>query len=345
MTRILVVLPNWFGETLFATPFLRLLHAQEPEAQLTALGRPACRDMLRNHPAIHEMIELPEAGLARRASLLGVLRRRKFDTAYILRRSLSRTVLLLMAGIPERIGFDNAKSGWLLTRRIAPASPMVHKALAYLPLLGVNGAPVSGFDYTVSEDERREARALLQKAVPGQGPLVMLHPGANWPHKRWPPERVAELGDRLASACGARIVITGSPDDRALAEGIRSRIPAPSTVLAGKTTVRQLAACLEQAQLLVSNDTGILHIAAALRRPLVALYGPTSPLLTGPLGDTSRMRVLHHQDCCPTIPCMRPGREPGHAGMASISVDEAFAAARELLGHGTGDLGHEAAAS
>jgi heptosyltransferase-2 len=332
MKRILVVLPNWYGETLFATPFLRLLRAQEPEAQLTMVGRPACREILLHHQAIHDMIDLPEHGIGPRARILGIVRSRRFDTAYILRRSLTRTALLAVAGIPERIGFDNRKSGWLLTRRVAPLTGRVHKAMSYLPLLSPAIAFDAAFDYTVSEEERNRARMLLKEMVPGEGPLAILHPGANWVHKRWPARRFAELGDRLAATHRARVLITGSPEEHALVAEIRQAMSFPAAVFAGSATVRQLAACLEQSNIVISNDTGILHIAAALRRPLIGLYGPTAPELTGPLGDASRMRVIHHETCCPSIPCMNPQPAPDHTGMASISVGEVFQAAQELLG-------------
>ena len=337
MNRILVVLPNWFGETLFTTPFLRLLRARQPGAFLATLGRPQCRAILLHHPSVNALMEFEREG-AREGPvgvwrLLRALRAQRFDAAFILRRSVSRTALLALAGIRERIGFDNPKSGWLLTRRIMPSPQPVHKALSYLPLLGADAPASSGvsFDYTVTEEERAQARALLEEAGAGHGPLIILHPGANWDHKRWLPERFAQLGDRLAAARRARIVITGSPEDAALAGSIRRAMREPAAVLAGRTTLRALAACLEQAQLLVSNDTGVLHLAAALTRPLVALYGPTSPILTGPLGDPARMAVLHHPGCCPRIPCLHPERGPAHPGMASITVEEVHDAACKLL--------------
>jgi heptosyltransferase-2 len=337
MNRILVVLPNWFGETLFTTPFLRLLRAQHAGAFIATLGRPACRDILLQNLAVNEVMDFESRGKpggpAEAWRLLCTLRAKRFDTAFILRRSLSRTALLALAGIRERVGFDNPKSGWLLTRRVAPLPQPAHKSLSYLPLLGVSVAATAvSCDYTVTEDERRAARALLETArLNGAGPLVVLHPGANWFHKCWPPERFAQLGDRLAASHQARLIITGGPQDAVLAASVQRAMREPAAVLAGRTSLRQLAACLEQAQLIVSNDTGILHLAAALQRPLVGLYGPTSPALTGPLGERRRIAVLHHPDCCPRIPCFQPAEGPTHPGMEAISVDEAHEAACNLL--------------
>ena len=336
MNRVLVVLPNWYGETLFATPFLRALRQQCPDAFIATLGWPSCREVLLHHPAVNECLDYDERGahrsLAGKWRVIRVLRARRFDTAFLLRKSLSRSLLLLLAGIPVRVGFANAKSGWALTHRVAPSRTVWHKASTYLPLLeavGVSAVPAP-YDYVVNEAERQQARQQLAAAPHDGRPLVILHPGANWLHKRWAPERFAALGDRLSIAQRAHVVITGGPDDTALADSIIRQMRQPATVLAGRTTLRQLAACLEQASLVVSNDTGIMHLAAALRRPVVALYGPTSPQLTGPLGDPQRTMVLHHPECCPRIPCYSPDHPP-HPGMEAISVDEAYDAACQLL--------------
>ena len=337
MHRILVVMPNWYGETLFATPFLRALRQQQPDAFIATLGWPQCREVLLSNPHLNELIDYDERGIHRspfaKWRLIRALHRRRFDTAFILRRSLSRSLMLALAGVPTQIGFENPKSGWLLSRRVPVADHPLHKASAYLPLLGAAGlAVVPGpYEYVVTEEERRTAREWLHSHEGLDGrPFVVLHPGANWPHKRWAPERFATLGDRLISTQRVQIVITGGPRDRALAESIRVHMSQRATVIAGQTSLRQLAACLEQARLVVSNDTGVLHVATALRRPVVALYGPTSPVITGPLGDPERTIILHHPDCCPRIPCYDPDHL-SHPGMDAITVDEAYEAAVQLL--------------
>ena len=337
MDRILVVVPNWFGEALFATPFLRALRRQCPAAHIAVLGWPQAHEVLRDNPHVNELLTYDERdshkGLAGKWRLIAELRQHTFDTAFILRKSFSRTLLLALAGIRVRVGFDNPKSSWLLTHRAAVSKTPVHKAASYLPLLRAVGlrAEDGPYDYMVSEQERAEARALLTaRGMHAEQPLVVLHPGANWLHKRWLPERFAALGDRLVEARHVHVALTGGPDDVPLAESIHRQMRHPVTLLAGRTSLRQLAACLEHASLVVSNDTGVLHIAAALRRPVAALYGPTSPQLTGPLGDPARIIVMHHPESCPRIPCYSP-EHPPHLGMAAISVEEAFAAACRLL--------------
>ena len=336
MNRILIVLPNWYGETLFATPFLKALRTQRPEAFIATLGWPKCRDVLMHNPHVDECIDYEEDGAHQRLGgkwrLVNALHAQRFDTVFVLRKSLSRSVLVWLAGISVRVGFANPKSGWLLTHAVVPSIIPTHKAFTYLPLLeavGLTGVR-SAYEYTVGEAERQAAAAWRRAQSPNGRPVVILHPGANWPHKQWPPEHCAELADRLIEQHQVHMVITGGPDDISLAQQITCRMRHPAAICAGQTTLRQLAAQVEQSQLVVSNDTGVLHIAAALSRPIVALYGPTSPALTGPLGDPRRMIVIHHSDCCPMIPCYQ-AESPAHLGMAAISVDEVALAAERLL--------------
>ncbi len=338
MERVLVVLPNWYGETLFATPFLRALRSAQPSAFLAAVGWPRCREVLLHNPCVDELIDYDERGADRglrgAARLLRALRARHVDAAFVLRPSLSRTALLALAGIPQRVGFANDKSGWLLTHRAPAPSGREHKAASYLRLLtavGVEATP-HPYEYVVSPEEERAARRLLAQHHLANGrPWIALHPGANWPHKQWPAERLAAVGDRLASSHRVQIVLTGGPADAPLVDAVRRQMRSGAVVLAGETTFRQLGACLQHAQLVVTHDTGALHLAAALGRPVVALYGPTSPALTGPLGDPRCTVVLHHPGCCPRIPCYQP-HHPSHPGMAAITVDEVYDAAAQLLG-------------
>ncbi len=329
--RIVVVMPNWFGETLFTTPFLRALRSALPNTFIAALGVQRVHEVLHGNPCVNELVMFEPAMMG--LPLVHRLRQLRFDAAIILRRSLTRSVLLCLAGIPKRIGFANPKSGWLLTHSVRAPEARIHKAHTYLSLLASLDVSVDGaqhsYEYYSTIDERQQAETLLRnRGVMRQRPIIVLHPGANWSHKCWPMARFAQLADRLGR--DGTVVMTGGPDDRLLVQGIAAHMTHSPVILAGETSLRQLAACLERADIVVSNDTGVLHIASALRRFVVALYGPTSPAFTGPLGDPAKMVVIHHADCCPSIPCFAP-HHPGYPGMDAITVDEVYDAVRSLL--------------
>ncbi|HEX9780911.1 MAG TPA: lipopolysaccharide heptosyltransferase II [bacterium] len=338
LKRVLVVLPNWFGETLFTTPFLGALRAQRPDAEVTALGWPQCRQVLEESALTGAFIEYDERGrdrnLPAKWRLAAALRRARFDTAFVLRRSLSRSLLAAAAGVPARVGWEDAKSAWLLTHRARrPAGP-VHKAASYFPLLEAAGLARPerlALRYVVGAEEREAAHAwLAARGIGADRRLIILHPGANWPHKRWPIERFGALAAAMRRWPTVHVAVTGGRDDLREAREIARLGGVGVSCWAGETSLRALGALLERADLVVSNDTGVLHIAAALDRPLIGLYGPTSPALTGPLGGAARSVVLHHPDCCPAIPCVRPERLP-HAGMRAVTLEEVESAARGLL--------------
>ena len=156
----------------------------------------------------------------------------------------------------------------------------------------------------MAEADRHYARQLLQAAGCGPGqPVVAMHAGANWHLKRWPPKLFARLGDQLAAEHQARVLLIGSAADRSLAEGIAHRMTPPPAILCGQTTLPQLAALLTLVNVVVSNDSGPLHIAAAVGAKTVGLFGPTSPELTGP-PPAPHVRLLFGSIGCP-VPCYR----------------------------------------
>ncbi|MBI4355720.1 MAG: lipopolysaccharide heptosyltransferase II [Candidatus Omnitrophica bacterium] len=334
--RWLVVTPNWFGDTLFATPVFRALRRHGSQAYLAALTVPRCREVLDGNPYVDEAILYDEEGKDRgvlgKLALISVLRRHRFDAVVILRRSLSRTLLLTLAGIPRRIGYTAPRSRWLLTDPVPEPAVRLHRADTYLGLLeavGIGGDR-GGCDFIVGEDDRSAVRRLLAERQRAEGqPLVVLNPGGNWEHKRWPAASFAALGNRLIRECGAAIAITGAPSDVPLVESIAAQLARPPLIAAGRTTLKQAGALFEHAALVIANDSGPLHVAASLRRPLIGLFGPTDPALTGPYGS-GPFAVIHRRDGCPEIPCYHPDRPP-HPGMSAITLEEVFARACPLL--------------
>ena len=178
----------------------------------------------------------------------------------------------------------------------------------------------------------RVVHVLSEAGLSGPGPWVGLSPGAAYgPAKRWEPERFAAVGRELASEFGARLVLLGGGDERPVADEVKEQIQAPVVDLVGRTSLRQALGIMSQLKLLVTNDSGLMHAAAALSVPLVALFGSTDPVATGPF--TSRATVIRHPQPC--SPCFKRTCEIGYTCLTAISADEVAAAARAWLKEGS----------
>ncbi len=172
------------------------------------------------------------------------------------------------------------------------------------------------------------AAQLLADAAPGSGPWVGLSPGAAYgPAKRWPPEHFAALGRELIKEFGARLVLLGGREEAPVAQQVKESLGLPVLNLVGKTDLRQALAVLSRLKLLITNDSGLMHAAAALRVPLVALFGSTDPTATGPFTDQAT--ILRHP--LPCSPCLQRTCDLGYACLTAIKVEEALAAARPWL--------------
>jgi heptosyltransferase-2 len=206
-----------------------------------------------------------------------------------------------------------------------------HTVYYYLGLLRAFGE-VTAFTppalYLKEEEELAAQELLAAGALPTSGPWVGISPGAAYgPAKRWPPERFAALADTLEEKFEARLVLLGGPADRQVAAQVQENLKKPVLDLVGRTSLRQALGVLGQLKLLITNDSGLMHAAAALRVPLVALFGSTDPKATGPF--TSRATVLYHPLSC--SPCRQRTCEAGYPCLTAISVAEVAAAARRWL--------------
>jgi heptosyltransferase-2 len=177
--------------------------------------------------------------------------------------------------------------------------------------------------------EIAEAQTVLNATATGaKDPWVALSPGAAYgPAKRWPPERFAAVGGRLQEELGARLVLLGGPEDRAGAEEVKSHLQGDCLDLAGRTTLRQALAVLSQVQVLVTNDSGLMHAAAALGVPVVAIFGSTNPHATRPFTDQAT--VIYHNLSC--SPCLKRTCELGYPCLTGVRVEEVLEAARVWL--------------
>ncbi len=343
--NILIRGVNWVGDAVMTMPAIRSVRRAFPEARISLLARPSVSPLFEHDPNIDEIIPYRDTyrGLTGKISLVRKLRQKDFSRAILLQNAFDAALLSFLAGIPERIGYSRDGRGMLLTRGIpfdAPAKEM-HHIDYYLNLVrkaGMEAVSARPWIYLLSA-ERLAAREALQSL---RRPVIALNPGAAFgSSKRWPPERFAGLAVRFMREKDAGIVILGGPKETVIAaeieQGIRLMLAGTGGSvsfdrqllnLAGTTTLRELAAVIAEADLLITNDSGPMHIGYAVRTPLVAIFGSTSPQHTGPVGRDVAV-VKKDVDCSP---CFERECPRGDLRcMEMISADEVFDAGLKLF--------------
>ncbi len=285
--RILIIKPSSLGDVTHAMPVVPLLRRRWPEAHISWIVAPACVGLLEGMSGLDEVIvfDRRRLGTAWRNPAAGLdlirfkrdLRRRQFDLVIDFQGLFRSGWMTWQTRAAVRVGFRAAREfAWLFyTDRIAVKPIAQHAIDRYLTIVQALGCPTSPLEYPfpVTPADRQH----IGTALGGVQRFAVHLPGANWLTKRWPVEHFAQLATELDKRYRLASVIAGGPEIADLA----MRIP-HAINLAGKTTLPQLVALLDRADLVVANDSGPMHIAAALNRPLVAIFGPTNPVLTGP---------------------------------------------------------------
>ena len=333
--RILIVNVNWIGDCIFSTPFIKAVREAYPDSYIACLLHPRCVEILEDNPRINEIIvydeELAHRSLLGKFKLIAYLRKKRFDTAFILHRSFTKAVIAFLSGIKKRIGYPTKHRGLFLTKQVEMPDEETHKVEYFLNLAraaGINTDRVA-YEFFVKDSDRKKAGQFLRENGVSDGDLlVVLCPGGNWDPKRWPRENFARLGDSLAEKLGAKVVISGAKKDAQLVGEIQRMMKNKPVISCGKTTLKELGALLERANLVVANDTGPMHLAVAMKANVVALFGPTSPRLTGPYG-TGTYRVIWKNEEC-EVPCYDVTCTDNRC-MSAITVEDVFKEAKGLL--------------
>ncbi|MDD8025256.1 MAG: lipopolysaccharide heptosyltransferase II [Acidobacteriota bacterium] len=325
--KIVVRIPNWVGDAILARPALDSLAAHFPGAEIVVAAADWVRDLFGREEGGPRVLTLDGKGSA------DALRAEAFDLGLLFTNSFGTALQFRKAGIPERWGYRRDGRGFLLTKGVKPPDSQAeprHHIHYYLDLLNKLGLPTlePELRFRLAPNERREAKALLRAQGAGDGrPLVVLNPGASYgPAKRWPAERFAALAGLLRRR-EARIVLTGSAEEAALTAEIAAALDEPPIDLAGRTTLRSLLGIIGEAALFVTNDTGPMHLANALRVPVVAIFGPTEPRATAPFHPPAT--VLKKD--APCGPCLYRTCPFDHRCLRSISAEEAFQACLAYL--------------
>jgi heptosyltransferase-2 len=333
--KIVVRIPNWIGDAILARPALDSLAAHFPGADIAVAAGGWVRDLFGTEEGGPRVLTI-NGGKTRSElrTAAEVLRAEAFDLGLLFTNSFGSALQFRRAGIPERWGFRRDGRGLLLTRGVKPPDPQAeprHQIYYYLDLLRKLGLPTiePELRFSLSPAEKLAAKARLRELGADDGrPLVILNPGAAYgPAKRWPAERYAALAGLLVRGRNARILLTGSADESALTAEIAASLDEPPIDLAGRTTLRGLLALIGEAALFVTNDTGPMHMANALRIPVVAVFGPTEPRATAPFHAPAA--VLKKD--APCGPCLYRSCPFDHRCMTAITAEEAYRAGLAFL--------------
>ena len=328
--RILLLAPNWVGDAVMSLPVMAALRSFFPETRITVAARAPVAPLYEGQPGVSSIIAIT-GGLQRWTWFRSLSP--KFDLGVALPNSLAAAAGLFLARAKERLGYAADGRSLLLTRAVTGRRQLagLHQVYYYLGILTALGE-VSCFtppQITISEQERQAALELLTtRGVNPGASLVGLAPGAAYgPAKRWPPERFGEVGRTLASESGAYPILLGGPGDRNAAAEVLRHFDGQILDLVGQTSLRQALAVLSHLHLLITNDSGLMHVAAALGVPLIAIFGSTDPVATGPFSD--RAAVLRQTLSC--SPCFERTCQTGYSCLTGITVAAVVEAARPWL--------------
>jgi heptosyltransferase II len=333
--RIVIRSANWVGDAVMSLPAIASVCQGVPGAEVAILAKPWVAELYAGVPGVQRVILYRSPGvhdgIRGRWNLARDLKKGLFDLAFHLPNSFDSALVSFLAGIPRRAGYNTDGRGILLTHKVSAegGAKKGHQVEYYLHLVrslglkAAEGVPA----LQVPQGRIPEAEALLRSAGAGEGPFAGMSPGAQYGSaKEWFPERFGLLGQRIYRELGGRLLILGSTGDRAIAARIGEIAGEGALDLTGKTTLAQAMALIARCRVFVTNDSGLMHVAAALGVPLVAIFGSTDPSRTGPLG--TRSRVIYKS--IPCAPCLKTQCPRSRECMEAISVEEVFEEVRQL---------------
>ncbi len=319
--KILIIKPSSLGDIVHSLPTLKAVRQLFPKAFISWLVKEEWAGILAGNPYLDEILSFPFT-LKGMPQIIGSVRKRKFDLVLDLQGLLRSSVISFLSGASIRIGYDSAREGAKIfyTERVRVPLLDIHAVDRYMLSVGIEGFAPSPPDFYIKIDQADTGyvREMLTGDLPASRPLIAVNPLARWETKVWPQERFISLTDHLINMLEARIVLIGRHEEERDGEVASSSFPGSIIDMRGKTSLTQLAALLKEVDLLVTNDSGPMHIAAALGTPVVAIFGPTDPKRTGPYGEIHRV-VRGSAKCSPCFK-KRCGM-PSHLCMEAVSVE------------------------
>jgi lipopolysaccharide heptosyltransferase II len=330
--KILIRGPNWVGDSVLAIPAMKAIRNCFPDAEITLLVRPWVAGLFTSAPFIDKVWTEPKpARLADWTRMAKAIRSTGFDLGLLLPNSFESALMMFLSRVPNRIGYATDGRGWMLTNSITPVGDGRHQVDYYLDLVKTISSSTSrpSIEIQATAEERASARSLLQKqGIPAGSAFLVLNPGAAYGSaKRWHGDRFAKSAEVLTEELDLHIAVIGSDAERSVAEQIAAQIGGKAAVLNGMTSLETLIGVLAESSLMITNDSGPMHIAAALSIPTVAVFGSTDERVTGPSGPRTRI-VKNPVECSP---CLLRDCPIDHRCMNAVTVEDVCRAARELM--------------
>ncbi len=330
LRRIVIRVPNWIGDAVMATPAMSAIRSAYPEAEIALIANPVVAELLSGHPCCDRVIVLDKkrehGGLRGIFRFSALLRKERFDGAFLLQNAVEAAIIARAAGIPIRVGYRTDGRGFLLTHGLSPSvSKGLHHTQYYLRMVRHFGIGEGEWRPTLTCTDRELAFA--DELLAGRN-WAVINPGAAYGSaKRWYPERFAVVANLIFREFNLNPLLIGSPGEAEIGVRIEKCVETDVLNLIGKTSVREMMAVIARSSLMITNDSGPMHVAAALQVPVVALFGPTDPAATSPASTRSRV-VRKPVECSP---CLKRGCPTDHRCMETIEPHDVVMEARALL--------------
>lgn len=335
--KIMIRAANWVGDAIMTTPVIRAVRKNFPKASITVLAKPWVIPVYENNPYIDEILVYEDKNRHKKGfgtlRLARDLREYQFDLAILMQNAFEAGLLCFLAGIKERLGYNTDARGFLLNRsiRLNPALKKGHLIDYYIGILKGASLVDDGrkLDLFLCESDRKFANHFLeQEKFDLSRPVIGINPGATGgTAKRWFPERYAQVCKNLAQKFKVKILIFGGPGDNELGKYIAQLSKGSCINIAGTTTLGQTFALIEKCSLFITNDSGLMHAAAALNINQAAVIGSTDYVATAPSNENSIMVRVP----VPCSPCLKDICPTDHQCMDKISVDMVMETCKSLL--------------
>jgi len=311
--RILVRATNWVGDMVISLPALEAVKENFPQSNLVVLARPWVIPLIENNPAVDQVLPLRKGrgyltDIIEIIRVAGLIRSMKFDLAILFQNAFEAALLAYLGGIRFRIGYNTDCRGFLLSHSVIRDEKIlkVHQVEYYLSILRAMGWEAKTQDpclFVGERDVESIGSILLSKGIQQDDLLVGLSPGAIYgPAKRWPPERFATIGDWAIERWGAKVIVLGSQGEQDICKSLSQSMKHTPMDFSGRTTLGEAMALIKRCHFFITNDSGLMHVASALGRPMVAIFGSTDSNATGPRSE--KARVVKHDIAC--APCLKP---------------------------------------